>query len=40
MTELQRHGLLTCIQTVEADGMVCEAEPASVLPLAQTFYVY
>jgi urease len=25
---------------VEADGMVCEAEPASELPLAQTYYVY
>ncbi|KAI4834484.1 urease, partial [Aureobasidium sp. EXF-8845] len=26
--------------TVEADGMVCEAEPASELPLGQTYYVY
>lgn len=38
--KLSGHGLLTCVQTVEADGMVCEAEPASVLPLAQTYYVY
>lgn len=27
-------------QTVEADGMLCEAEPASSLPLTQQYYVY
>lgn len=26
--------------TVEADGVVCEAEPATELPLTQAFYVY
>ncbi|KAH0341370.1 urease, partial [Aureobasidium melanogenum] len=26
--------------TVEADGMVCEAEPSAQLPLAQTYYLY
>jgi urease len=26
--------------TVEADGMVCEAEPADWLPLAQQYFVY
>ena len=26
--------------TVEADGKVCEAEPAETLPLSQQFYVY
>ncbi|KAJ9272381.1 hypothetical protein DTO212C5_1566 [Paecilomyces variotii] len=26
--------------TVEADGMLCEAEPASSLPLTQQYYVY
>ncbi|KAG9732282.1 hypothetical protein KCU73_g11359, partial [Aureobasidium melanogenum] len=26
--------------TVEADGMVCEAEPSTQLPLAQTYYLY
>lgn len=25
---------------VEADGMVCEAEPADWLPLGQTYFVY
>lgn len=25
---------------VEADGQVCEAEPADTLPLTQQFYVY
>lgn len=29
-----------CKQTVEADGMVCEAEPSAQLPLAQTYYLY
>ena len=27
-------------QVVDADGMVCRAEPATDLPLAQTYYVY
>ena len=26
--------------TVEADGKVCEAEPSTELPLAQSWYVY
>jgi len=26
--------------TVEADGVVCEAEPSSELPLAQAWFVY
>lgn len=26
--------------TVEADGMVCEAEPAETLPLSQQWFVY
>lgn len=26
--------------TVEADGNVCEAEPSTELPLAQSWYVY
>lgn len=26
--------------TVEADGMVCEAEPAEWLPLAQEYFVF
>lgn len=26
--------------TVEADGMVCEAEPAESLPLSQQYFVY
>lgn len=26
--------------TVEADGVVCEAEPSTSLPLSQAFYVY
>jgi urease len=26
--------------TVEADGMLCTAEPATELPLTQAFYVY
>ena len=26
--------------TVEADGMVCLAEPSTTLPLTQEFYVY
>lgn len=26
--------------TVEADGMVCEAEPSSELPLTQAWFVY
>lgn len=26
--------------TVEADGVVCEAEPSETLPLSQAFYVY
>jgi urease len=25
---------------VEADGMVCEAEPAEELPLGQAYFVY
>lgn len=27
-------------QTVEANGMLCEAEPASELPLTQQYFVY
>ena len=27
-------------QVVEADGMVCKAEPAQNLPLTQAYYVY
>lgn len=26
--------------TTEADGMICKAEPAVTVPLAQTYYVY
>ena len=26
--------------TVEADGMVCEAEPSETLPLTQSYFVY
>jgi urease len=27
-------------QTVEADGMLCDAEPASELPLTQAYYIF
>lgn len=26
--------------TVEADGMLCDAQPATVLPLTQDYFVY
>lgn len=29
-----------CLQTVEADGELMTAEPATELPLAQTYFVY
>ena len=29
-----------CLQTVEADGKVCTAEPAVELPLSQAYFVY
>lgn len=32
--------LLTRYQTVEADGVKCEAEPATELPLTQAYFVY
>ena len=28
------------VQTVEADGHLCTAEPASSLPLTQAYYVF
>ncbi len=28
------------LQIVEADGVVCKAEPATELPLTQEYYVY
>lgn len=33
--------LISCLlQTVEADGKICDAEPATTLPLTQTYFVY
>lgn len=28
------------VQVVEADGVVCTAEPSTTLPLTQTYFVY
>jgi hypothetical protein len=38
--ETRRVWVTDFLQTVEADGMVCEAEPSTELPLTQTYYVY
>jgi len=29
-----------CVQTVEADGKVCEAAPSETLPLSQAYYIF
>ena len=32
--------LIFSLQLVEADGVVCKAEPAEILPLTQSYFVY
>ena len=32
--------LTSCLQTVEADGVLCEAEPSETLPLSQAYFLF